>query len=339
MNKTVTSDQVIEFTSLHGLEISKTQLQRWSAKGLLPPGEQHALGQGKGSETRYPAQACQQALAVTQCMNANMTSRATGWHLWLLGFLVAECYWRPRMEAWAKTLDQRKGELLAADEQDDNEADLFGTARILDEMPKLSSPLGVIRRSLNQNEKNRFAEFIRWPLEILLGEFTGLTSKPYADDPDQKAAEVVAKIGLLTSKALKATVAGKSLFSPDIEVVFRELSDAIAGVDWSNTWEEASKEEILEARAGLIISRVVVLAFEQGAQNAQMYLLKALVTRLQGLFCSRNPDVEAVVILLLIQAFRKTGLKSQLIRLACAIDGQKEPETLVALIRKNSQDS
>lgn len=339
MSETVTAEQVIEFAGQYGFEITKPQLQRWRDNKLLPPAKQHALGQGKGSESGYPPQACRQALAIAQCMNANMTLAATGWHLWLLGFPAAECYWRPRMEAWAASLDQCKGLLLEAEDQDDDDADLAGTVHQLNEIPKLSSPLSVIRRSLNGGGRNRFAEFIRWPLEIFLGEFPGLTSKPYADDPDQNAAEAIAKIGLLTSKALKATVAGKPLFSPDVEAVFRELSDTMTGVDWLDTWEEVSEEETLEARAGFIVSRALMIAFEQDAQNLQMHLLKALVTRLQSLFCSRNPDVEAVLVLLLIQAFRKTGMKPQIIRLACAIDGQKEPETLVALMRQNSQDS
>lgn len=75
MSETVTADQVIEFASQNGLEITKSQLQRWRDNKLLPPAKQHGLGQGKGSESCYPGDARQQALAVAQCMNVNMTSQ------------------------------------------------------------------------------------------------------------------------------------------------------------------------------------------------------------------------------------------------------------------------
>jgi hypothetical protein len=80
-----------------GFSASTDQIARWSRDGLLPRKlKQHGLGQGNGSEVRYPIGTGAQLLALCHfhVREGYRKLEAVGWYLWLNDFTVGDKYWR-----------------------------------------------------------------------------------------------------------------------------------------------------------------------------------------------------------------------------------------------------
>src|SRR3989442_9452751 len=69
-----------------GFRVSAAQLERWHKAGLLVPPHRHALGRGKGTESRYPSFAVLQAVTVALLRKRLRNLDLIGWYLWCCGF-------------------------------------------------------------------------------------------------------------------------------------------------------------------------------------------------------------------------------------------------------------
>ena len=68
MDENETLWDINALVEVSGVSISKGQLERWRAKGLLPKVPQIGKGRGAGSEIRYPLGTAQQAVAIVQLL-------------------------------------------------------------------------------------------------------------------------------------------------------------------------------------------------------------------------------------------------------------------------------
>lgn len=89
------ADELVSRALIAGFSVGAGQIARWSRDGLLPRKlKQHGLGQGKGSEIRYPIGTAAQLLALCQFRRDFRKLEVVGWYLWLNGFPVDNRYWR-----------------------------------------------------------------------------------------------------------------------------------------------------------------------------------------------------------------------------------------------------
>src|SRR5208282_3006868 len=97
------ADRIIELASKEGVTLSRRQLAEWHRYGLIRKPKQSRLGRGKGSESIYPRGTARQAMACAVLMARFTSKRRVGWELWVLGYPVAERFWRAPLKRAHKT--------------------------------------------------------------------------------------------------------------------------------------------------------------------------------------------------------------------------------------------
>ncbi len=103
----ITRDELLGITDRLRLDVSETQLVRWHKAGLLPRPTRHSLGRGQGTESRYPAVALSQVLAITWFFQQHRRLEEVRWALWCFGFGVTEgvrADLLKRLETWHAAL-------------------------------------------------------------------------------------------------------------------------------------------------------------------------------------------------------------------------------------------
>lgn len=81
-----TESELIGYAASKGAPVSPAQLKRWRQRKLLPPVTQRGLGQGRGTETLYPAEAGPWVVDLWQILAADRSIERAGWSLWLKGY-------------------------------------------------------------------------------------------------------------------------------------------------------------------------------------------------------------------------------------------------------------
>lgn len=81
-----TESELIGYAASKGAPVSPAQLKRWRQRKLLPPVTQRGLGQGRGTETLYPADAGPWVVDLRQILAADRNIKRAGWSLWLNGY-------------------------------------------------------------------------------------------------------------------------------------------------------------------------------------------------------------------------------------------------------------
>ncbi|MBI4346974.1 MAG: hypothetical protein HY553_08980 [Elusimicrobia bacterium] len=109
-----TPDDIIAYARDRALTITRAQLERWHTRGPLHHPEQVWLGQGRGSETRYPRGTAELVVAALQRQPRPRDLTMLTWELWLAGYdvpletvrayLANVARWHDRIVAAMRTL-------------------------------------------------------------------------------------------------------------------------------------------------------------------------------------------------------------------------------------------
>ena len=84
--------------------VTAFQVNRWRHLGLLPPAKQEPQAY-RGSIVKYPVGTCLQIKTLQALFKQKNRVAYVGFRLWWQGFWVKEDYWRPRLQAAAKSFD------------------------------------------------------------------------------------------------------------------------------------------------------------------------------------------------------------------------------------------
>ena len=85
----MTQTELIERLRLLGIDVSPRALTDWSQKGLLPPLQQHGLGQGKGSRQVWDQDVVDQVIATHSLLARYARADEALLGLWLSGYDVS----------------------------------------------------------------------------------------------------------------------------------------------------------------------------------------------------------------------------------------------------------
>lgn len=198
-----------------GVSISDDQLARWRRHGLLPHARQIGLGRGLGSRVELALADVRQAIEISRLFAVREKRVWVGWQLWLRGYPVADCYWRPaltrahedivRVRALSRTVTSEE---RPRDAESVLHRTLAGTplaasfARLTPAM--VETVIGIVA-------------------DIITGHFTGFST----DDSESENAAIIALLGA-SSAERDLPDEKKALFQSNMEA---RLSDISAGLD------------------------------------------------------------------------------------------------------------
>ena len=163
--------------------VSPSQLGRLYRAGLIPEPEIHALGRGRGTESRYPSGTSARLVRVMEIHARERRLAHTAWRLWWEDGGVIPPPARELLTRVARSLDDerdRLAALLAGDEA--------GTPASIAEMDQLYAdaendrirgPLGEARRNVG---RERFATVVRALAEVGAGRIAARVGDDYQDD-------------------------------------------------------------------------------------------------------------------------------------------------------------
>lgn len=212
--------------------ISRSQLERWRGKGLLP--RVHTIGKGRptgGSVVRYPAGTAAQAIEIKRRLDANETFALVGWNLWMQGFSVKEAFWREPLAAAQAALPTFFAKLSAL--ESDADLDQTGADTIFDNIDISIARAAPNYAPLARIPKDRRASLFGISADIFLGQFSGF--RKIDDDDDRKELrDVKAVMGFPNRSPHK--ISGQGINYDDVESVLKTISSKL---DFSVTLPDA----------------------------------------------------------------------------------------------------
>jgi hypothetical protein len=118
-----TRDELLRFAADGGFPVTPGQLHLWRDQGLMPaPRRVRPTGRRGGSESRYPASAGPQLLAVAEAIDEDRSLDAARWRLWWRGFDIPQTYIAAQLLAEVELLRGRRDGFRSDRNPDDDEA-------------------------------------------------------------------------------------------------------------------------------------------------------------------------------------------------------------------------
>lgn len=312
MKETLDAAEVIEKARSKGAEISEDQLRRWQREGLLPsvirdyPGR----GGGSGSISRYPAEAVEFAIAVSEELAEARSFETAGWNMWLRGFEVHRRFYEPLLIKRASAL-QRVGEwarkaFMEDDEDDENEG-VYATLRAIINSPKAPKAVKSVRRSIGPDEAIRIFENM---LDIFLSQFGGLIGD--ANDADSERARVKTETAIFGREGRLADVGERRFFTGNVEREFLALSNAFKAIDWTVIFASSSTAEIVDARRRVQQLRSGIHAFKCAADRRNDRKLRTYAKRVCEAWFPNDRAIQATQFLLLLAVLRNSDFGTRI---------------------------
>jgi hypothetical protein len=275
-----------------GIVVSREQLARWHRAVAYP-----------------------QAMALAELLKQDRSFQAVGWGLWWRGYEVGDAYWRARLASSAATLDDflptLKAILFPPDDATDRETDQAAEylGQVLDFAYATPDAPPMFKKIRHALRKRRFDVFITVMLEMAVGGFDGLSTKPELYDPDRVETAKALDIGLGFKNArLNAPPGVRPWLDGDAGDVLKEVSNLIASGDFESMLATTPDAEMITARnqltavmeIGAAMARLTFKAYgadafgfkrllqmvEQYSGEAQAHLLLAWI-KIQSVFSER----------------------------------------------------
>ena len=216
------------------VSVSDHQLERWRSRGLLPRAYQVGLGKGRGSFVEFDRVTVDQAIAIARLYQRREKRNWVGWQLWLSGFDVDDCYWRPVIDDGWQLLKRAsliaRLHLLSSDiRQERNVAFLMSHLK--------STPLAS---SLAKVAPTLLSSLFGMVADVLQGDFVGFS----LENGRPNLSELDAFISALGVKAAQKHVINGSRLSPEraMEGVLHDLSATFGAIGHSKSAQEPSVE-------------------------------------------------------------------------------------------------
>ena len=240
--------------------VTREQLARWHRACLLPQPVPKGLGRGRGTATLYPAVAYPQAMALAELLKRDRSFPVVGWELWWRGYEVGDAHWRPHLASSAATLDdvlpRLKSILVPPDEATDPETDEAAgyLGQIIDFAYATPNAPPMFKKIRHALRKTRFDVFINAMLEMAVGAFSELSTKPELYDPDRVEAAKILDIGFGFKNArLNAPPGVRPWLDGDAGDVLKDVSNLIADGDFKSMLATTPDAEIITARNQLTV--------------------------------------------------------------------------------------
>jgi hypothetical protein len=211
-----------------GFDVSTEQIARWNRVGLLPKPHQHGLGQGNGSEIRYPLGTGDQLLALCSLHKQFRKLENVGWYLWLNGYQVAEKYWRKPLTDAVLYFDGNRQ--LFKKKILDTAYGIVSVRRsgqnFLDSLSGLRVENRHFRRARRRIGASNFSEFSRIIVTIAVGAYRADAESNERDSAAER--EVIESgLGLLRAR-IDRLENGQPLLTGDIEPILEKFSARLA---------------------------------------------------------------------------------------------------------------
>jgi hypothetical protein len=211
-----------------GYDIDTGQIARWNRAGLLPKPRQHGLGQGNGSDVRYPLGTGDQLMVLCWIHRRFRKLEAVGWYLWLNGFSVDSKYFRPVLINAVQYLELnlRTIRTKVFDIAYDIVSLRPNGERFLESLATLRTDNHHFRRARRRVGAGQIGEFCRIVLTLATGAYRA-DSEHNEQDRETDRAMLVKGFGL--SRAwIDRTDDGTTLLTGDIRPDLERLSMRLA---------------------------------------------------------------------------------------------------------------
>jgi hypothetical protein len=252
-----TREQLLAAARAAGHPVSPSQLGRLYRADLISRPQVHALGRGRGTESRYPPGTAARLTRVMEARSKDPRLTHVAWRLWWEeGGQVPPAARKLLIEA-AKSVDAQRewlAKLLAGDET--------GEAAAVAEMDQLYTDVekGRVRGQLGEVRRNvgsdKFATVVRVLAEVSAGRFTAGETE---FDPEEGGGLVERAFGL--ERARTDRLAGSTpwltgLFDADLEM----LSEIIGSLSMRDLAEsDASKLDLARGEIRSLIDVVTTI--------------------------------------------------------------------------------
>lgn len=178
--------EVLEHAAQEQLDVTKSQVDRWVRRGLLPRPTTENLGGRRGKRSVYPAEMVEQVGALTEALTFDRRLDRAGFLIWWWGYEVDRKMVRDYLRTIAASWDQALMELRALAE------DQAALEQLIEDSSRArvrNTSIGRVRRRIGRGS---FPTVFRILMQVATGSFTGL-HVDYATDENE---------GLLFEKAI-----------------------------------------------------------------------------------------------------------------------------------------
>lgn len=225
-----------------GFKVSRRQLARWHASGLLPRPLQLQSSGVAGSETIYPTGTSAQLIALCNLRAKNRRLSDLGWCLWMLGFDVREAFWKDRLKNVAAWHDKISPVILRVLRPENNK-------NFLVKLIALRTRNVLFRQLRKRVGTSNFESLVGLIGRILDGSFDGWTFANDSSDDDLIRDKLLAEKALGLNRFKSAEQIVRNPRAHDVvEEVLIMLSARLSGTIFAEMIAKNSDDQIASAR-------------------------------------------------------------------------------------------
>lgn len=208
-------DDLLKFAADRGYSITPGRLHLWRDQGLMPaPRRVRPAGQRGGSESRYPASAGPQLVAIAESLAETRSLDTARWLLWWRGFDIPHDYIAAQLSAEIDSLKTLRDHVRSTRNPDDDQQTDSAAAKF-DKQTRARTDVREVSRLRKRAGRTQFTTLMALLVQALAGE--------YVDHDPEELDRVAPQIGLEPADQ-KAYLRGVSAL---MDCVLREAPDFV----------------------------------------------------------------------------------------------------------------